>query len=82
LVDKKLNAKDIHKEIFPVSDGKCSSRKEVRPWWQTFADNEDDESEVRKWLRQQSKGFCAVGFDTLVKQWDKCISVGGGCVKK
>jgi hypothetical protein len=33
--------------------------------------------EVWKWLRQQSKDFYAAGFDTLVKRWDKCISVGG-----
>jgi hypothetical protein len=33
---KGLNAKDIHKEIFPVYRGKCLSRKEVPSWWQTF----------------------------------------------
>jgi hypothetical protein len=38
--------------------------------------------EVRKWLRQQSKDFYAAGSDTLVKQWDKCISLGGGYIKK
>jgi hypothetical protein len=37
---------------------------------------------VWKWLRQQSKDFCAVGFDTLLKQWDKCINVGGGYFEK
>jgi hypothetical protein len=37
---------------------------------------------VWKWLRQQSKDFSAAGFDTLVKWQDKCISVGGGYVKK
>jgi hypothetical protein len=47
-----------------------------------FADNEMVEMEVRKWLGQQSKDFYAVGFDRLVKQWDKCISVGGGHVEK
>jgi hypothetical protein len=36
----------------------------------------------RKWLRQQSKDFCAAGFDTLVKRWDKCINVGGEYVEK
>jgi hypothetical protein len=35
-----------------------------------------------KWLRQQSKDLYAVGFYALVKQWDKCINVGGGYVKK
>jgi hypothetical protein len=47
-----------------------------------FADDEEVETEVRKWLRQQSKDFCAAGFDALVKRWDKCISVGGGYVEK
>jgi hypothetical protein len=36
------------------------------------------ETEMQKWLRQQS----AAGFDTLVKRWDKCMSVGGGYVGK
>jgi hypothetical protein len=35
-----------------------------------------------KWLMQQSKDFFASGFGTLVKQLDKCISVGGGYVEK
>jgi hypothetical protein len=38
---KGLNAKDIHKEIFPVCGGKCLSRKAVQPWWQSFADDEE-----------------------------------------
>jgi hypothetical protein len=46
-----------------------------------FAD-EEVETEVRKWPRQQSKDFYAVGFDALVKLWDKCINVGGGFVEK
>jgi hypothetical protein len=25
------------------------------------------------------KGFYVAGFDALVKRWDKCINVGGGC---
>jgi hypothetical protein len=29
---KELNAKDIHKEIFPVYSGKCLSRKAVHNW--------------------------------------------------
>jgi hypothetical protein len=47
-----------------------------------FADNEEVETEVLKWLRQQSKDFYAAGFDALVKRWDKCINVGGGYVEK
>jgi hypothetical protein len=41
-----------------------------------------DETEKRKWLRQQSKDFYAAGFDALVKRWDKFINVGGGYVEK
>jgi hypothetical protein len=36
--------------------------------------------EVQKWLRQQSKDFCAAGFDALAKQWDKYFNVGGGYI--
>jgi hypothetical protein len=32
-----------------------------------FADDEVVETEVRKWLRQQSKDFCAAGFEAVVK---------------
>jgi hypothetical protein len=38
--------------------------------------------EMQKWLRQQPKDFCAASFSTLIKQWDKCINVGGGYVEK
>jgi hypothetical protein len=37
---------------------------------------------VRKRLRQQSKDFCAAGFDALVKQWEKSINVDGGYIEK
>jgi hypothetical protein len=47
-----------------------------------FADDEEVETEVGKWLRQQSGDFCAAGFHALVKLWDKCISVGGEYVEK
>jgi hypothetical protein len=38
--------------------------------------------QVQKWLSQQSKYFYAADSDALVKQWDKCINVGGGYVEK
>jgi hypothetical protein len=47
-----------------------------------FADGEEVETEVRKWLTQQSEDFYAAGFDALVKRLDKFISVGGGYVEK
>jgi hypothetical protein len=33
-----------------------------------FAEDEEVEMEVQKWLRQQSKDFYAAGFGTVVKQ--------------
>jgi hypothetical protein len=76
-----LNAKGIHKEMFPVYGGKRVSRKAVYNWvnrcGKRFADDEEVKAELQKWLKQRSKGFCAAGFDALVKQWYKCIVVEG-----
>jgi hypothetical protein len=47
-----------------------------------FADDEEVETEVRSWLRQESKDFYAAGFDALIKQRNKRVSVGGGHVEK
>jgi hypothetical protein len=47
-----------------------------------FVDDEEFETEVRKWLKQQSKDFYAAGFDALAKRWDKCMNVGGEYVEK
>jgi hypothetical protein len=47
-----------------------------------FADDEEVEKKVLKWLGQQSKDFYVVGFEALVKRGDKCINVGGGYVEK
>jgi hypothetical protein len=41
-----------------------------------FAD-EEVETDVPKWLRQQPEDF-----DALLKGWNKCINVGGGYVEK
>jgi hypothetical protein len=50
---------------------------------ENFADDEEIETEVRKWLRQQSEDFHAAGFDAaLVKRREKCIRVCGGYVEK
>jgi hypothetical protein len=69
-----LNSKDVHKEIFPVYDRKCLPHKAVHNWVEKhgrrFADDEEVETEVRKWLRQQSEDL-----DTLVKQWEVYVSV-------
>jgi hypothetical protein len=39
-----------------------------------FADGEEVETE-RKWLRQQSKDFCAAGFDALLRRVGTSVSV-------
>jgi hypothetical protein len=86
LYAKGLNVEDVHKEIFPVYGGKCLSRKAVHNWVeifsQRFADDEEVETEVREWLRRQSKDFYIAGFNALVKPWDKCINVAGRYVEK
>jgi thiamine kinase-like enzyme len=72
--------------MFPIYGWKCSSCKAVHNWVeklsQARSEVADDETEVRKWLKQQSKDAYAAGFDALVKKWDKCMNVGGGYVKK
>jgi hypothetical protein len=78
----------MHKEIFSVYGGKCLSRKAVCNWVENYgkhsADDEEVETGVQKWLRQQSKDFYLVrpGFDAVVKSWDECISVNGGYIEK
>jgi hypothetical protein len=80
LLAKGLDANDIHKEIITLYGGQCLSRKAVHACVEKrgkyFADDEEVETEVRKWLRQQSEDFYAAGSDALVKRWDKCIDVG------
>jgi hypothetical protein len=55
--------------MFPVYGGKCLLRKGVHNWFkklsQCFADYEEVETGMRKWLRQQSKDFYAAGFEAL-----------------
>jgi hypothetical protein len=83
---KGLNAKDIHKEMFPVYGGKYLSRKAVHrrieKRGKLFAGDGRVETGVRKWLTQQSKYSSSAGFDALVKRWYKCIGVGGGYFEK
>jgi hypothetical protein len=59
------NAKDIHKEMYSVYGGECLSRKAVHNWVEKrgkcFADDDEVETEVWKWLRQESKDFYAAG---------------------
>jgi hypothetical protein len=63
--------------------------KAVHKWVQKFSqwrskdtDDEEVKMEACKWLRQQPKDVYAAGYNTLVKQWDRRINVGGEYVKK
>jgi hypothetical protein len=49
-----------------------------------FDDDEDFETEMRKCVAETTveRLVHAVGFDALVKRWDKCINVSGGYVEK
>jgi hypothetical protein len=44
--------------------------------------DEEVETEMRKWLRQQPKDVYAAGFDALVKRWNKCTHVGKEYMEK
>jgi hypothetical protein len=79
---KGLDAKDINKEMSPVYGGSVCCVKRFPLGGKRFADDEEVETEVRKWLRQQPKDFYAAGFDALVKRWDRCIDVDGGYFEK
>jgi hypothetical protein len=51
LCAKGLNAKDIHKEMFPVNGGKCFSCKAIHNWVKKFSRHSKvahDEMEVQK----------------------------------
>jgi hypothetical protein len=65
---KGLDAKDIHKEMFPLYGGKCLPHKAVYNWVKKhdrcFA---SDEAETEVWKWQLSKDFYAAGFSALVK---------------
>jgi hypothetical protein len=53
----------------PVYGGKCLSRKTVHNWMENvWLDDKEVETEVRKWLRKQSKDFYAAGLHALVKR--------------
>jgi hypothetical protein len=55
LLAKGLNAKDIHKKkCFLFTVGSVCRVKRSQLGGRRFADDEEFETEVRKWLRQQS----------------------------
>jgi hypothetical protein len=82
LLAEGINAKDIQKKCFLFMLGNVCRVKLFNLGGKRFSDDEEVETEVRKWLRQQSKDIHAAGFDELLKRLDKFINVGGGYVEK
>jgi hypothetical protein len=70
------------KKNFLFTVGSVCRLKRFTTGSRNYLKDEEVETEVRKWLRQEPKDFYAAGFDSLVKLWDKCINVGGGYVEK
>jgi hypothetical protein len=77
-----LNAKDIYKEKFRIYGEKYLSHKAVHSWDgkrdKYFADDEEVETEMRKWLRQQSNTYTLL----VSTRWNKRINVGGRYIEK
>jgi hypothetical protein len=52
--------------MFPIYGGTCLSRKAVHNWFEKFSQGRskvaEDETEVWKWLRQQSEDLHAAGM--------------------
>jgi hypothetical protein len=59
--------------IRKLTTGSINSLKDIQKFQMML-------NQLQKWLKQQY--LYAVGFDTLVKRWDKCINVGEGYVEK
>jgi hypothetical protein len=67
---KGLNAKDIHKETFPLYGRKCLSRKAVHNWAEKFSQGRSkfaDDARPGAEVFETTKDFYAVGFNALVK---------------
>jgi hypothetical protein len=83
---KGLNAKDILKEMLPVYDGKCLSRKAVHNRDHKLSQGRskvaDDARPGEEVAETTVKTLLCYGFNALVKRWDKHINVGGGYVEK
>ena len=85
-VGKKIEAKDIHKEMLPMyGELACHVRQSIigcrssRKGGQVSKTNIEA---VGRWFRQQLKEFYAAGFQGLVKRWDKCLNLYGDYVEK
>ena len=83
---KNMEAKDIYKEMLPMYGEHCLSCQAVHNWVQKFSEGrtsiEDEHRVGRINFRHQPKEFFAVGFQGLVKRWDKCLNLYRDYVEK
>jgi hypothetical protein len=72
IVGKSADAKDIHKEIFPVYGGKCLPRKAVHNRVEKLSQGlwkvTDDSRPGAELLQTTIKDFYSAGFAALIKR--------------
>jgi hypothetical protein len=85
LCARKLNANDIHKEMFPVYGGKCLSRTAVHNWVQNLSQGRskiaDDARPGAEVAETTAKRFLCCGVRRTGKAMGQ-VCVGGGNVEK
>jgi hypothetical protein len=74
-VQKDLMQSIFIKKWFLFTVGSTGRIKRFSLGGKNFIDDEEVETEVREWVRQQSKTSVFRDFDAIVKRWDKCINV-------
>jgi hypothetical protein len=79
---KGLNAKDIHKEMFPVYGGMCLSHKAVPPWWQTFCQRQRGWNEGAEVAETTVKRLLCCGFSCAGKAMGQICHVSARYVEK
>jgi hypothetical protein len=82
---KELNAKDIHKEMFPVYGGKCLPHKVAYKWVEKFSQERskaaDDPRPVAEVAETTVRRLLCCGFRGTGKAMGQCVNVGGGYVE-
>jgi len=83
---KKMEAKDIHKEMLPMYGEHCLSCQAVHNWVQKFSEGrtgiEDEHRAGRPVEIATPEMLQRVEDRGLVKRWDKCLNLYGDYVEK
>ena len=85
-VGKKMEAKDIKKEMLPMYGEHCLSRQAVHNWVQNLSEGqtgiEDEHQAGRSVEIATPETLQRVEDRGLVKRWDKCLNLYGDYVEK